>query len=109
MRCAWNDELDKKHNPSHYLVWLVAKSKNKKLNECMMWSNKHYNTVIGCKKTMVTTENCHFGLKGQYFSFGNKAQYATLNKSTVGQYAVKNDVSQQCILDSIVLEELISR
>ena len=72
---------------------MVPKSKNKKLNECMMWSNKHYGTVIGCKKIVITTENGHFGLKGEYFSFGNKALYATVNKSTVGQYAVKNGVS----------------
>ena len=88
---------------------LVLFARLQKNPKGLIWSKKHYKAVKECKKSVISKHNKHHGSLGEYFSFGNKAAYETVDGSSVGQYTVNKDASinQQCNI--VVIEELIGR
>ena len=75
----------------------------------IVWDKNHYIAVKECKKSVIGKHNKHHGSLGEYFSFGNKAAYETIDGSSVSQYAIKKcaTVTQKCNI--VVIEELIGR
>ena len=45
----------------------------------------------------------------EYDSFGNKSAYATINSSSIGQYAMTKDISAFEANEGVIMEELIKR
>ena len=69
----------------------------------IVWSKKHYKAVKDCKKSVISKHNKHHGSFGEYFSFGNKVAYETVDGSSMGQYTVKKNTSikQRCHIITI--------
>ena len=94
-------------NASGKLLLLFARLQKKQKG--IIWDKKHYTAVKECKKSVIGKHNKHHGSLGEYFSFGNKAAYETVDGSSVSQYAVKKHatITQKCNI--VVIEELIGR
>ena len=91
------------------LVLLLAKLKKRKLNESMLWCEKHGEAVKECKNSVISSNNSHHGSLDKYFSFGNSAAYKTVNKSTVGQYHMKRGLLANQKVKSQVIQDLVCK
>ena len=89
------------------LLLLFARLQKK--NKGMIWTKKHYDAVHECKDSVISKHNKHHQSSGEYFSFGNKGAYKTVDGSSVGQYATKKNSSIQQKSNVIIIEELIAR
>ena len=96
-------------NNSGRLMIMMAVLKVKQSNTALLWSNKHYDAVRRCKKNVMTKKNSHHGSNGEYFSFGNKAEYKLVNNSSIGQYVMKPRINDSTKLGGIAIEELMNR
>ena len=57
--------------------------------DTMIWTNENVGDVKACKKNIFTGRSSYFESKGYYASFGMKANYGIVNKSSLAEYAVK--------------------
>ena len=73
-RTATNDYVDQKYQPSE-IVLLGLVSLNKEYDGIIEWSSKHRNLMKKHKKSMITSECKHHGSAGEYYSYGNKANF----------------------------------
>ena len=108
LHCHWNDNEENKHNPSGMLILLVAKLKKKKVENSFLWFQKHGEAVMECKNSVITSGNSHHGSLGKYFSFGNSAVYKTVNKSSVGVYQTKTNLSLIKKVKVGVIQDLVA-
>ena len=54
-----------------------------------MWGAKEGKILKGCKPNIIKGSASHFGLSGKYYSFGARANYGRIEKSTLTQYVTK--------------------
>ena len=94
---------------SDKVVLMIAKLQSVKKKNVMCWSGKHYKAVADAKNSVINKNNSHYGSKGLHFSFGNKGQYKMVHNSSVGQYAMKQGISDEKKLKCLVIEELVAR
>ena len=88
---------------------MIAGLKMKKTKQSLRWKSKHFNAVVDSKNSVINKHNSHHGSKGLHFSFGNKAQYQTINNSSVGQYAIKKGITTEKKIKCLLIEELVAR
>ena len=70
---------------------------------------KHHTAVIQCKSSAISSHNKHHGSTGDYFSFGNKIRYNTVDFSSVWQYSTKPHLKIEQKGKCVIIEELIAR
>ena len=54
-----------------------------------MWGAKEGKILKGCKPNIIQGSASHFGSSGKYYSFGARANYGRIEKSTLTQYVTK--------------------
>lgn len=71
------------------VLMMAALPKAKKERDIStMFDDDLHSTVKKCKPDILKTYN-HFGSKGECYAFGNKPNYAIVENSSVGTYAIK--------------------
>ena len=71
----------------------------------MDWNASHRDLMRAHKPSIITTEGTHHGSSGDYYSYGNKANFGMVNLSLVAQYTDKK-CSKTSHLTGICVEEL---
>jgi hypothetical protein len=87
-----NSTTTKKSTLSGIVLLLHATQERKTTCQSSFWPQSIVTTINNCKTNILSVKNSHFGSKGHYYSFGNKAMYGmkgTDGKSSVGTYANK--------------------
>ena len=85
-RTATNDYVDQKYEPSEVILLGVV-SINKQYDGVIEWSSKHRTLMKKHKKSVITSESKHHGSAGEYYSYGNKANFGKVELSSVAQYS----------------------
>ena len=75
------------------LLLAVLPKLNTKMSSEKVWSKEDYVMVKLCKPSIMDSLH-HHGSTGNYYAFGNKANYAMVNKSSVGLYSNKKSKIQ---------------
>ena len=100
-RTATNDYIDNKYQPSG-IVLLGIISMDKRYNGIMEWTSIHHDSMKKHKHSIITTEGTHHGSSGNYYSYGNKANFGMVDLSSIAQYTVNKSKH----LTGICLEEI---
>ena len=103
-RTATNDYIDKKYQPSEVIV-LGLVTLNKEYDGIIEWSSSHRDLMKKHKQSVITSEGKHHGSAGEYYSYGNKANFGMVELSSVAQYASRSR-GMDSHLKGICLEEL---
>ena len=77
----------------------------KRYGQC--WERKHFDIVSSCKDNIIIPSNSHYQSSGYYFSWGNRANYKTEDKSSITQYTFKKGNSIHSELHASFIEELM--
>ena len=75
------------------------------------WTDDNVIALKQCKTNICKGKTSHFNSKGYYASFGNKANYAIIDNSSISQYSTKkssNKLKQVLVNDSAHLFEYLS-
>ena len=103
-RTATNDYIDNKYEPSEIILpGLISCDKESK--GIMEWTSKHHKLMKKHKASIITSEGKHHGSCGDYYSYGNKANFGMVDLSSVAQYTSQK-ASKTMHLNVICLEEL---
>ena len=96
--------MDQKYEPSEVILLGVV-SINKQYDGVIEWSSKHRNLMKKHKKSVITSESKHHGSAGEYYSYGNKANFGKVELSSVAQYASRT-IGIDSHLNGLCIEEL---
>ena len=87
--------IDDHYQPSGKLLLLVARLKAHNMQSEYSWGHMEAKFLKQCKESVIKKNTNHFGSRGQYYSFGNKANFAIVNNSSVSQYVSKKFSKQK--------------
>ena len=73
-----NDETV--YQPSGILVLCIARLERDKIRTAYKWNAKDANTISTCKTNIITAHSTHYGSTGDYYCFGNRANYGLIDK-----------------------------
>ena len=76
----------KAYKPSGIVVLFMCKLCLDKYTTEYTWGQKEANILKSCKNNIITGHSHHFGSTGNHYSYGNRAIYGIINKSSVTQY-----------------------
>ena len=88
-RTATNDYVDLKYEPSEVILLGVV-SINKEYDGIIEWSSKYRTLMKKHKKSVITSESKHHDSAGEYYSYGNKANFGKVELSSVAQYSSRS-------------------
>ena len=77
------------YRPSGIIVLFMCKLQTDKYTTEYTWGQKEANILKTCKNNIITGHSHHFGSSGNYYSYGNRANYGMINNSSVTQYVSK--------------------
>lgn len=83
-----------KYNPSGMIFLCTCSSKQQGNATSTCFGMQLYSTLRPCKNIIITGHCNHFGSRRHYYHFGNKCNYAKVDKSTVGQCASKQYLNE---------------
>ena len=75
----------------------------------LCWNATHFKAVSDAKTSVIDDHNSHHGSIGKYYSFGNKAAYKTINKSSISQYVMKKGISEEKEMKCLTIDELVKQ
>ena len=79
----------------------------------MTWGKDKTCIVRQCKRNIIKGNSSHHGSSGNYFSFGNRANYGRINNSSITQYIPKKYSSytstKTSMLDAQLMEKIVGR
>ena len=94
---------------SGYVLLACAKLKPQDINQGKTWGYNDFVMARSCKPNVIAGNGTHFDSSGYNYSFGNKANYAIINNSSISQYACKKSTtslkSNICTLNANRYEE----
>lgn len=82
-----NDESNGKYNYSSNILLLMCILYMTQNRAGDKWSEKHYNITKNSKHNITNGSSTHFGLEGNYYSYGIICTFTIVDGSSVGQYA----------------------
>ena len=77
------------YDPSGIVILSICYINNHNDPEGRTWGREDYDKLKRCKENIINENSTHHGSSGKYYSFGNKANYAIIEKSSVSQYVSK--------------------
>ena len=103
-RTATTNYTEEKYVPSGTILLALLKfdSSSKGL---MNWDASHAKMMKRHKTSTIQGNSKHFDSKGQYYSYGNKANFGLINLSSISQYSEKKTNMKKKV-EGICLEEL---
>ena len=78
-----NDYTD--YQPSGILVLCIAKLERESVKSQYLWGHKDAENIKKWKTNIITGHSSHFGSTGNYYSFGNRANYGLIGLSSLTQ------------------------
>ena len=93
-RCAWNDQDDDKYHPSNVLLLAMIMLGTNKRSATLQWGEKQHTILRRTKNNINTKVNNHHKSVGQYYSFGNRANYGMVSGSSITQYITKKTANK---------------
>ena len=100
------------YKPSGIVVLCLMKLEREQIHSQYLWGPNDAINVKKCKTNIITGHSTHFGSTGKYYSFGNRANYGMIDKSSITQFVHKkykklssNITAEQ---QSQVMEELLA-
>ena len=109
MRNIGGGERERRLIGSGFCVLLFALVQELDTNN--KWTDDNVIALKQCKTNICKGKTSHFNSKGYYASFGNKANYAIIDNSSISQYSTKkssNKLKQVLVNDSAHLFEYLS-
>lgn len=104
---------DTAYKPSGIVVLCMIKLERETIKTQYLWGPDDARNIKTCKTNIITAHSTHFGSTGQYYSFGNRANYGMIGKSSITQYVNKkyNKLSSQLksVCQSNVMEDLLAK
>ena len=82
-----NDHTD--YEPSGILVLCIAKLERESVKSQYLWGPKDASNIKKWKTNIITGHSSHFGSTGNYYSFGNRANYGLIGLSSLTQFVHK--------------------
>ena len=80
---------DTKYKPSGIVIFSLAKVEREDIRSEYSWGNKDALNVKKWKSNIITGYSSHFGSTGNYYSFGNRANYGLIGTSSLTQFTQK--------------------
>ena len=100
------------YKPSGIVVLCLMKLEREQIHSQYLWGLNDAVNIKKCKTNIITGHSTHFGSTGKYYSFGNRANYGMIDKSSITQYVLKkyNKLSSMITAEqqSQVMEELLA-
>ena len=109
------EESDIKEKKSGILLLMYCVDDYQKHNTGWKWDDNLFKAMKSSKNNIITKKNNHNGSTGNYYSYGNKGNFALVDGSSVGQYTYKGFKDQlkatrahvrDCAVDCISTHEL---
>ena len=75
---------------SGYIVLCLCQIRKQTNISEYIWGNYKVKLLHSAKRNIITGHSTHYGSKGKYYSFGNRANYAMVDNSTITQYTPRN-------------------
>ena len=105
-RSNWNDGSDNKYSPSGKILLMLTKSCHPQPHIGIAWGEKHASFIKEIKSNTAVGAFQHNASRGNYYSFGNKGNFALIDDSSVSQYAIKKSNLITKELNNAVIEDL---
>ena len=83
-----------KYKPSGVVVLCMVKLEREKIASQYLWGLKDAVNIKKWKNNIITGHSTHYGSSGNYYSFGNRANYGLIDKSSLTQFAHKKFKSE---------------
>ena len=83
-----------KYKPSGVVVLCMVKLEREKIASQYLWGLQDTVNIKKWKNNIITGHSTHFGSTGNYYSFGNRANYGLIDKSSLTQFAHKKFKSE---------------
>ena len=77
------------YKPSGILVLLMVKLKSALVKRQYSWGQKDAVKIKKWKNNIISKHSTHFGSTGNYYSFGNRANYGMIDQSSLTQFVHK--------------------
>ena len=77
------------YKPSGILVLLMVKLKSTLVKSQYSWGQKDAVEIKKWKNNIISKHSTHFGSTGNYYSFGNRANYGMIDQSSLTQFVHK--------------------
>ena len=103
------EETVSKYQGSGFLVLFLGKLQRDSGVSKYVWAKDKINMVKECKTNIIKGNSSHHGSSGNYFSFGNRANYGVINTSSITQYIPKKYRSVNRSITSMHDAELIEK
>ena len=91
---------DTRYKPSEIVVLCLAKLEREDITSWYSWGNKDVINVKKWKSNIITGHSSHFGSTGNYYSYGNRANYGLIGKSSLTQFVHKKFKSKSKALQA---------
>ena len=107
------NDTENHRNGSGYLILFFGRLQRQTGISKYVWGGDKLNIVKECKTNVIKGNSSHHGSSGNYFSFGNRANYGKINNSSITQYVPKKYMSvNQSIIsmhDAELMEKIVGR
>ena len=105
-----NDNSD--YQPSGIVVLCMVKLERQKIHSQYLWGNDDAINIKKCKTNIITGHSTHYGSSGNYYSFGNRANYGLIGKSSLTQFVHKkvksNSTTNRLEMEASRFENLLA-
>ena len=80
---------NKEEEGSGYVILCLCKIRKQTNVSEYIWGDNEEKLLSSAKRNIITGHSSHYGSKGKYYSFGNRANYAIIDNSSITQYTSK--------------------
>ena len=84
------EETVSNYQISGYLVLFLGRLQRENGVSEYVWRKDEINEVKECKSNIIKGNSSHHGSSGEYYSFGNRANYGVINTFSITRYTPKN-------------------
>ena len=90
-RCGSEKEYDSdsQYRGSGYVIMFLGRLQRQTCVSKYLWGKEKNTVVRDCRSNIIKGNSSHHGSSGNYFSFGNRANYGLMNKSSITQCVPK--------------------
>ena len=104
---------DSSYIPSGKIILFMGRIETSDVISKYVWGKEEATFLNNCKDNLIKAHSSHFGSIGKYYSFGNRANYGMIGKSSVTQYVNKKFKSEGrnyiSKIDSEYIEKIVGR
>ena len=88
-----NNENNRSYKPSGMVLLCLVTFKKEKKEKGYTWGKREADFLKSCKSNIMTGRSHHFSSSGNYYSYGNRANFGRVDNSTITQYVSRKYTS----------------